>query len=287
MRNSRGMASRVPGSSLPTDAFEDSLEALVEHVSLATSGGSRSSSSNSGGYLDSFSPADTGFQGLPMPAPPLPAAPPPRAAAMTSAPSADIQPGEYGVLVGSPSGQHLQIDIMSTWGDPHYVGLSALELFDEYGDPIELDSPELQVRADPADINVLPEYGHDVRVVANLFDGTLRTCDDAHLWLAPFTPGRRNYIYIDLGAPRTLSMLRVWNYNKSRIHSFRGARLLEIRMDAQVTLPWSAADDAALSLIAIDDAALSLIATDDAALSLIATDDAALSLMATDYATRR
>jgi hypothetical protein len=82
-------------------------------------------------------------------------------------------------------------------------------------------------------------------------------------------------------------MLRVWNYNKSRIHSFRGARLLEIRLDAQVTLPWTAADDAALSLIAIDDAALSLMAADDAALSWIAADDAALSLMATDYATRR
>jgi hypothetical protein len=118
-------------------------------------------------------------------------------------------------------------------------------------------SGALMVRADPADINVLPEYGHDVRVVSNLFDGTLRTCDDAHLWLAPFTPGRRNYIYIDLGAPRTLSMLRVWNYNKSRIHSFRGARLLKIRLDAQVTLPWIAADDAALSWIAADDAALS------------------------------
>jgi hypothetical protein len=135
------------------------------------------------------------------------------------------------VLTGSPRGQQLQVDILSTWGDPYYVGLSALEIFDERGNPIELADPHQQVRADPADINVLPEYGHDVRVVSNLFDGTLRTCDDAHLWLAPFTPGRRNFIFVDLGAPRTLSMVRVWNYNKSRIHSFRGARMLELRLD--------------------------------------------------------
>ena len=87
------------------------------------------------------------------------------------------------------------------------------------------------MQADPADINVLPEYEHDVRVVANLFDGVLRTCDDTHLWLAPYTAGRRNLIFVDLGYPRALSMLRVWNYNKSRIHSFRGARLLEVKLD--------------------------------------------------------
>lgn len=149
--------------------------------------------------------------------------------------SADVLlPGEHGVLVASPSGQHVQIDIVSTWGDPYYVGLSAIEFFDEHGEPIELDNPQLQARADPADINVLPEYGHDLRVVSNLFDGTLRTCDDAHLWLAPFTPGRRNYVYVDLEQPRTLSMMRLWNYNKSRIHSFRGARLIEVRLDHEV-----------------------------------------------------
>ena len=54
-------------------------------------------------------------------------------------------------------------------------------LFDEHGRPIELADPQSQVSADPADINVLPEYGHDVRVVSNLFDSTFRTCDDAHL----------------------------------------------------------------------------------------------------------
>ncbi|XP_037088354.1 uncharacterized protein LOC119108914 [Pollicipes pollicipes] len=41
----------------------------------------------------------------------------------------------------------------------------------------------------PADINVLPEYNRDPRVVTNLVDGVNRTRDDMHLWLAPFTPG--------------------------------------------------------------------------------------------------
>ena len=139
----------------------------------------------------------------------------------------------HGVLASSPCGQHLQLDILSTWGDPYYVGLSALEVFDECGHPIVVDEHR-GVSADPADINVLPEYGHDVRVVSNLFDGTFRTCDDAHLWLAPFTPGQRNFVYVDLGGLRTISMVRVWNYNKSRIHSFRGARMIELRLDGSL-----------------------------------------------------
>ena len=160
----------------------------------------------------------------------------PHVVALAPPAAAAAMPGdkEMGVFAALPSGQHVQIDILSTWGDPYYVGLSALEIFDEHGQPVELEEPQQQIRADPADINVLPEYGHDVRVVSNLFDGTLRTCDDAHLWLAPFTPGRRNYIYVDLSFPRSISMVRVWNYNKSRIHSFRGARLLELRLDGNL-----------------------------------------------------
>lgn len=50
------------------------------------------------------------------------------------------------------------------------------------------------------------------------------TCDDAHVWLAPFTPGRTHTVTITFDAPVTLGMLRIWNYNKNRIHSLRGAR---------------------------------------------------------------
>ena len=50
------------------------------------------------------------------------------------------------------------------------------------------------------------------------------TCDDAHVWLAPFTPGATHTVTVALDQPVTLGAVRVWNYNKSRIHSLRGAR---------------------------------------------------------------
>lgn len=172
------------------------------------------------------------------PTPPIPPAPPARVGCVDTtswvgggAVAGGIESlgdgDAYGVLLSSPSGSQLQIDILSTWGDPHYVGLSALEFFDEEGQPIEGAS----VSADPADINVLAEYTSDVRVASNLTDGVLQTCDDRHLWLAPYSEHRRNLLFFDLGRACVLSMVRVWNYNKSRTHAFRGARMIEMRLD--------------------------------------------------------
>jgi hypothetical protein len=69
---------------------------------------------------------------------------------------------------------------------------------------------------------------HTATRYGKLVDGSNRTCDDLHMWLTPFTAGRHHYVFIDLGLSRTLSMLRIWNYNKSRIHSYRGARYMEV-----------------------------------------------------------
>lgn len=133
------------------------------------------------------------------------------------------------VIPSLPSGRHLRLDIISTWGDPHYVGLSGIELFAEKGHPIELSAEAIS--AEPADINILPGYGNDPRTIDKLVDGANRTCDDLHVWLAPYTAGRHHYVFIDLGRARTISMIRIWNYNKSRIHSYRGARYIELLLD--------------------------------------------------------
>ncbi|XP_028331929.1 protein KIAA0556 isoform X2 [Gouania willdenowi] len=128
-----------------------------------------------------------------------------------------------------PQGQHLVINILSSWGDRHYVGLNGLEVFSSSGESLR----PTHIHADPPDINILPAYGKDPRVVTNLIDGVNRTQDDMHLWLAPFTPGCSHTIFLDFGASYQLAMIRVWNYNKSRIHSFRGAREVEMLLDGR------------------------------------------------------
>ncbi|XP_021023395.1 protein KIAA0556 homolog isoform X1 [Mus caroli] len=128
-----------------------------------------------------------------------------------------------------PYGQHLVIDIKSTWGDRHYVGLNGIEIFSSSGEPVQISS----IMADPPDINILPAYGKDPRVVSNLIDGVNRTQDDMHVWLAPFTPGMTHTISIEFTQPCQVALIRIWNYNKSRIHSFRGVKDITMLLDTQ------------------------------------------------------
>lgn len=37
-----------------------------------------------------------------------------------------------------PKGRSLELDIISTWGDKHYVGLNGIELFNSDGNVIEI-----------------------------------------------------------------------------------------------------------------------------------------------------
>lgn len=129
-----------------------------------------------------------------------------------------------------PRGRVLKFFIFSTWGDPHYVGLNGIDLFDENGQKIVV-SPS-NISADPPDINVLPGYGSDPRTIDKLVDDCQYTCDDLHMWLAPFNLKEEQTITIELRSTETISMIRVWNYNKNRIHSFRGVRLLRLTLDS-------------------------------------------------------
>ncbi|NXP48620.1 K0556 protein, partial [Heliornis fulica] len=128
-----------------------------------------------------------------------------------------------------PYGQHLVIDIQTTWGDRHYVGLNGIEVFSSKGEPVRIS----KITAEPPDINILPAYGNDPRIITNLIDGVNRTQDDMHLWLAPFTPGKAHFIFIDFANSCQVAMIRIWNYNKSRIHSFRGVKDIIMVLDEQ------------------------------------------------------
>jgi len=60
------------------------------------------------------------------------------------------------------------------------------------------------------------------------------TTDDSRMWLAPYTKGQNHVVVVVLPHDGTrLSLIRVWNYNNGRVHTNRGARLVEITLDDQ------------------------------------------------------
>jgi len=141
----------------------------------------------------------------------------------------EVEPEDFSISC-LPSGQVLDLDIKTTWGDRYYVGLCGLELFDGDGEKIPR-SALANVQAKPSGMNDLPGYTNDPREVDNLFDSVNRTTDAFHLWLAPFTPGASHVVTVHFVQTVTLSMIRVWNYNESRTSVARGARHVEICLD--------------------------------------------------------
>lgn len=144
-----------------------------------------------------------------------------------------FDPMQSVVIPTLPSGRSLVFNCLSTWGDQNFVGLAGIEIFDGRGFPVVMKDAKRQVTADPYSINDLPEYVHDPRTPDKLFDQVNLTRDDLHVWLAPFSPGRSHTITVDLERKTEISMIRVWNYNKSRLHSSRGVRDLEVFLDGQ------------------------------------------------------
>ncbi|KAL1130423.1 hypothetical protein AAG570_011671 [Ranatra chinensis] len=156
---------------------------------------------------------------------------PPKQRSVTEHLQQQRQQEEDFVIPELPSGKSLVLDITSTWGDRHYLGLNGIEIFSVTGELVQISD----TRANPADINILPEYGgKDPRVAANLTDRVNRTRDDMHLWLTPFTQGKHHFVNITFAKVETIAMIRIWNYNKSRIHSYRGAKDVTITLDGRM-----------------------------------------------------
>ncbi|KAF8571642.1 hypothetical protein P879_02414 [Paragonimus westermani] len=175
-----------------------------------------------------------------------------------------------------PLGRVLIFDIVSTWGDVYYVGLSGIEIFTLDGTEI---SSYCEISADPSDINILPGYGQDPRVVQNLIDTINWTRDDVHMWLAPFTTGARHLIRLSLPSwSKQIALLRIWNYNKSRVHTSRGVREMIIYLDGKPIFQGEIRRASGLESGEPEDFSETILfTTDDGILERIAVNDKVLS----------
>ncbi|XP_026830568.1 protein KIAA0556 isoform X2 [Ooceraea biroi] len=129
-----------------------------------------------------------------------------------------------------PCGNTLVVDILSTWGDKHYVGLNGIEIFSNTGEPAKVK----EIYTDTTSITQRLGNNYNPHAVNNLINGINRTRDDANLWLTPYSNGDHHYVNIVFEFTITVAMIRIWNYNKSRIHSFRGAKDIIIKLNDTV-----------------------------------------------------
>ena len=125
------------------------------------------------------------------------------------------------------------MNILETWGDPFYVGLSGIEILSREKENLAIKN----VDANPRDMNVIPGYSGDYRTLDKLIDGVNTTTDDRHMWLIPFTQGQSHNIKLEIECGeegREIGGLRIYNYNKSGEDSSRGARTISISIDGKL-----------------------------------------------------
>jgi hypothetical protein len=120
------------------------------------------------------------------------------------------------------------VELLGTWGDPYYIGLTGLEVLGADGTALTLDQG--QMSAHPLDLNCIPGYSGDDRTIDKLIDGVNQTTDDRHMWLTPFDP-EGTWVEIDLGNPTPLSALSFWNYNKNADDTYRGVKSVRVLID--------------------------------------------------------
>ncbi|CAD8060890.1 unnamed protein product [Paramecium sonneborni] len=116
-----------------------------------------------------------------------------------------------------PSGKYLKFNVLSNWGDKQQVGLNGIEVFDSQGGNITR-----YIKMPMQD-----EYIEKLKLI----DGYQAVKDDKHIWK---TKNLKPEIIIDLTANIKISLIRIWNYNKSRIRSYKGVRLLKITLDERI-----------------------------------------------------
>ncbi|VDP28162.1 unnamed protein product [Schistosoma curassoni] len=122
-----------------------------------------------------------------------------------------------------PFGYKLLFDIISTWGDPLYVGLNGIEIFLSNGMNI--------TKLCHITTNLLDQS----QMITNLIDGINWTKDDKHMWLTTFHYNKRHLIELTLPKwiQSSIGLIRIWNYNKSYIDSYCGVKDLIIYLDNQ------------------------------------------------------
>ena len=57
-----------------------------------------------------------------------------------------------------------------------------------------------------------------------------------HSWLSEVQPDKRPKVQFIFDQSQTFSLIRIWNYNRNRVHANRGVKDINIRLDKKVKI---------------------------------------------------
>ncbi|KAF1324812.1 hypothetical protein FI667_g9622, partial [Globisporangium splendens] len=134
-----------------------------------------------------------------------------------------------------PQGFLLKFIFWTTWGDPYYLGLNGMEIYDYNGKKLQL-APQV-ITAKPYSIAEISKASgsasEDVRIPENLLNGRNKnTWDASDAWLAPLASSLGKYegniVYVAFDFPIVISIIKFWNYSKT---PERGVKDMDIYLD--------------------------------------------------------
>ena len=138
-------------------------------------------------------------------------------------------------MQGSIKVRDLEINIVDTWGDIFYVGLNGIEILQNGLSPIKIKTDWID--ANPRDMNSIPGYSGDLRVLENLINSYNNSVVDKDIWLIPYTAGENHVIKFKFPESIEIKGIKLFNYNKSKEDSLRGARTVIIKSNGKFLTP--------------------------------------------------
>ena len=115
----------------------------------------------------------------------------------------------------------MSLILVNNWGDVNFIGLNGIEIFDHNAKRISIGADQINLIAKNDD--TISESDPK-----RLIDGIFMTKDKNKLWLVKKSTNSNPSIIIQFKKPIIISMIRIWNYNESRISSNQGVKSIII-----------------------------------------------------------
>ena len=139
--------------------------------------------------------------------------------------------------ISLPTGFTIEFHLKNTFGDPYYIGLNGIEIYDNNGtNVLTKDNKEnFRLAADPPGVYILPEMSKDTRVITNLYKPKPYSDNINDIWLTAFTKNDKlldkNIIVVEFTNPISIGLINIWNYSRT---PQRAVKEIDIYLDGSI-----------------------------------------------------